>query len=140
MTLKLKQLIIPALIGATMTTIPVARAGSDILLQQYAEQGATQPSEERGRQMWQQRFAGSGRFSQRSCASCHTEDLSRPGKHVKTGKAIDPMTPAVNPERLSDARKIEKWFLRNCKWTLGRECSPQEKADFLVYIATANTI
>ncbi|MEA3244387.1 MAG: DUF1924 domain-containing protein, partial [Pseudomonadota bacterium] len=33
-----------------------------------------------------------------------------------------------------DGKKIEKWFKRNCKWTLGRECTAQEKADFLAYI------
>lgn len=44
------------------------------------------------------------------------------------------MKPAVNPERLVDAKKIEKWFLRNCKWTFGRECTAQEKGDFLTFI------
>lgn len=44
------------------------------------------------------------------------------------------MSPAVNPKRLSDPKKIEKWFLRNCKWTLGRECTPQEKGDYLTYL------
>jgi len=90
--------------------------------------------------MWQQTFAGSGEFSERSCVSCHTSDLSRAGKHVKTGKAIEPMSPRVNPARLSDNRKVEKWLLRNCKWTLGRECSVQEKADFLAYIQSAEMI
>jgi len=117
-----------------------AHAGSDALLQQYAQQGASTPSAQRGQDMWQQTFAGSGEFSERSCASCHTNDLSRAGKHVKTGKAIKPMSPLVNAERLSDDRKVEKWLLRNCKWTLGRECSPQEKADFLAYIKTAEMI
>lgn len=44
------------------------------------------------------------------------------------------MAPSANPERLTDVRKIEKWFKRNCKWTLGRECSAQEKTDLLLYI------
>jgi len=32
-----------------------------------------------------------------------------------------------------DAAKTEKWFLRNCKWTMGRTCTAQEKGDFLAY-------
>ena len=34
----------------------------------------------------------------------------------------------------TDPEHIEKWFTRNCKWTLGRECTPQEKGDFLLMI------
>lgn len=134
----MKVIILPALL--TLAVSNLAHANSDALLQQYAEQGASAPSAQRGKDMWQQTFAGSGEFSERSCASCHTGDLSRAGKHVKTGKAIKPMSPQVNAERLSDNRKVEKWLLRNCKWTLGRECSPQEKADFLTYIKTAEMI
>ena len=56
--------------------------------------------------------------------------------HVCTGKSIELMAPSVNPKRLTDSRLIEKWFKRNCKWTLGRECTPQEKGDLLVYLQT----
>ena len=41
------------------------------------------------------------------------------------------MAVSVNPKRLSDPAKVEKWFGRNCRWTLGRDCTPQEKADFV---------
>jgi hypothetical protein len=44
------------------------------------------------------------------------------------------MAPSANPERLADKAKIEKWLARNCKWTLGRACTPQEKGDVLVMI------
>jgi hypothetical protein len=72
----------------------------------------------------------------RSCASCHGEDLTGPGRHATTGKPIKPLAPSVNPARLTDEAKVEKWLRRNCNWTLGRECTPAEKADFLAYIAT----
>lgn len=134
----MKQLILATLLAGAVSSL--AHADSNALLQQYAEQGASTPSAQRGQEMWQQRFAGSGEFSERSCISCHTRDLTRPGKHVKTGKAIQPMSPVVNAERLRDQRKVEKWLLRNCKWTLGRECSVQEKADFLAYIKSAEAI
>ncbi|MCW8907187.1 MAG: DUF1924 domain-containing protein, partial [Sedimenticola sp.] len=50
------------------------------------------------------------------------------------GKAIEPMAPTVNPKRLTEVKQIKKWFVRNCKWTLGRECTAQEKGDFLAYL------
>jgi len=53
---------------------------------------------------------------------------------VRTAKRIEPMAPSVNPERLTDPAKIEKWFGRNCEWTIGRDCTTQEKADFLAFI------
>lgn len=70
----------------------------------------------------------------RQCADCHGSDLSTVGRHRRTGKAIEPMAASVNPDRFVDARKIEKWFLRNCKWTLGRPCSAQEKGDLLTWL------
>jgi len=107
------------------------------LIQTYAAQGTATASAERGKQLWQEAFKGKGNFVERSCASCHTKDLTVPGKHIKTNKIIKPMSPSTNPERLTDSRKIEKWFKRNCKWTMGRECSVQEKADLLLYISNS---
>ncbi len=101
------------------------------LLQDYSIQGAGTVDVEQGKQLWQKVFNKNGG---RSCASCHTNDLTRNGKHIKTNKEIKPMSPSVNPERLTDSKKVNKWFKRNCKWTLGRECTAQEKANFLVFI------
>jgi len=42
------------------------------------------------------------------------------------------MSPSVNPDRLTDSKKVNKWFKRNCKWTLGRECTAQEKSNFFL--------
>lgn len=70
----------------------------------------------------------------RSCAKCHTDNLTQPGKHAVTDERIEPMAPSVNPKRLTSQVKIDKWFGRNCRWTLGRACTDQEKADFLAYI------
>ena len=70
----------------------------------------------------------------RNCSTCHGKDLRAPGKHTKSGKTIDPLAPSANKERLTDPKFIEKWFTRNCKWVLGRECTPQEKGDFLAYL------
>lgn len=71
-----------------------------------------------------------------SCASCHGERPVRPGRHASTGKAIDPLAPAANPSAFTDSARVDKWFRRNCRDVLGRECSPGEKADVLAWLAT----
>jgi len=100
----------------------------------YREAGAGNFDAARGESMWsrQQMHAEMGQSV--SCATCHSGNLSTVGKHIRTGKLIDPMAPSMNAERLTDAAKIEKWFTRNCKWTWGRECTAQEKGDFLQFI------
>jgi hypothetical protein len=84
--------------------------------------------------LWTRPFKDEKSGESRRCSQCHSEDLRRPGKHATTGKVIEPLAPSANPKRLTDPEHIEKWFLRNCKWTMGRECTPQEKGDFLVMI------
>ena len=100
------------------------------LMQKYQQQGATQAVPEQGRKLW---YAQNG---ERGCTSCHASSPDKPGKHVKTGKAIKPMAVSVNPQRFKDSKKVEKWFLRNCKWTLGRECTVQEKTDTLSWLTS----
>ena len=87
---------------------------------------------ERGKELWNQTHAASG--EPRSCASCHTSNPRQAGKHASTGKPIKPMAPSVNPDRLTDPKKTAKWFKRNCKWVLGRECNEQEKGDISKYL------
>jgi hypothetical protein len=70
----------------------------------------------------------------RSCSDCHGQYPAAAGRHVHTGKAIEPMAASAKPDRFRDVKKIEKWFLRNCKWTFGRECGAQEKADILTWL------
>ena len=127
------------LITGLLVCIPISftQAQSDSLSQllaDYSTQGATTADAEQGKILWQKTFDGKGEFSRRSCTSCHTRNLAQTGKHIKTNKEIKPMAPVVNPQRLTDIKKIKKWFKRNCKWTIGRECTAQEKANILVYI------
>ena len=70
----------------------------------------------------------------RSCALCHGDDPASIGQHVTSGKTIEPIAPSANPERLTAAKKIEKWFRRNCKWTIERPCSVEEKGHFLKFL------
>ena len=71
-----------------------------------------------------------------SCASCHRALPVSAGRHAGTGKPIEALAPAFNPQRFSDAGKAEKWFRRNCKDVLARECSAGEKADVLAWLIT----
>ena len=68
------------------------------------------------------------------CVSCHTDDPRRTGKHAVTGKPIRPLAPVANPARFTDAAKAEKWFRRNCRDVLGRECTALEKGDFIPWL------
>ncbi|MDH3342681.1 MAG: DUF1924 domain-containing protein [Gammaproteobacteria bacterium] len=106
----------------------------DALLKVYSDAGAGPFSAEAGERMWTQKHNHNTSPAERSCGGCHTSNLADAGKHVKTSKLIEAMSPAVNTKRLTETKKIEKWFMRNCKWTLGRECTAQEKGDFLLYI------
>jgi hypothetical protein len=71
-----------------------------------------------------------------SCAACHTANPTQPGR-TRVGKRIEPMAPIANPERFTDAAKVEKWFRRNCMDVLQRECSAQEKGDFIAFLSQA---
>ena len=106
----------------------------DELLQQFQAQGAKGFTVDAGEQLWERNNTDQKTGQTRRCALCHTTDLRKTGKHAVTGKVIEPMAPSVNPKRLSDRAKIEKWLERNCKWTLGRVCTPQEKGDVLTMI------
>lgn len=131
--MKLNKMVI---IAAFMLSIPVFANAStaDDLLASYKRLGAGNFSAEAGKAMWNKPYKDSATGQDRSCATCHHSNLSLRGEHATTGKAIEPMAVSVNPKRLKDAAFIEKWFNRNCKWTIGRECTPQEKGNFLMFI------
>jgi cytochrome c553 len=69
-----------------------------------------------------------------SCASCHGKPPTAVGKHASTGKAIQPLAPAFDAKRFTEVAQVDKWFRRNCKDVLSRECSATEKADVMAYL------
>lgn len=112
--------------------ISAANAGDtnpDVLLTQYQQAAGQKADRARG-----QKFFNASAANDLSCASCHGASPVQAGKHASTGKPIAPLAPLVNPDRFSDSAKVEKWFRRNCKDVLSRECTPLEKADVLVYL------
>jgi hypothetical protein len=68
-----------------------------------------------------------------SCSTCHTSDPRNKGK-TRANKVIEPMATIVNPLRFTDEVKVEKWFGRNCNDVLERNCSAQEKGDYILYL------
>ncbi len=68
-----------------------------------------------------------------SCTSCHSTSPKNAGE-TRAGKAIDPMALSKTSDRYTDAKKVAKWFRRNCNSVLGRECTPLEKGDFLAFM------
>jgi Domain of unknown function (DUF1924) len=83
----------------------------------------------RGEQFFKSKHGGDW-----SCSTCHTDNPTAAGKHVVTQKIIKPMAPSANSERFTNAAKVEKWFKRNCKDVVKRECTAQEKGDVLTYL------
>jgi hypothetical protein len=124
------------LIAATLAAPGAHAVTPDDLLRGYARQaradlpGYAGPSADAGHRFF------TARHSDWSCASCHTSDPARPGRHAVTGKSIEPLAPASNAARFRDLAHAEKWFRRNCNDTLARACSAAEKADVLAYLLT----
>lgn len=81
-------------------------------------------------------FFGSPHGREWSCASCHGAPPTRAGRHAGTGKPIEALAPAVNPSTFTDTAKVDKWFRRNCKDVLQRECTAAEKADVMAYLTS----
>lgn len=73
-----------------------------------------------------------------SCSSCHTDNPANEGKNTKTGKKIAPLSPVVNPKRFTNLDKIEKNFTQHCNDILGKDCTAQEKGDYIAYLLTVN--
>ena len=98
-------------------------------LQRFSALAGAPGQAERGRVFFTSRQGGEW-----SCASCHGNPPTQPGKHASTAKPIAAMAPASNPKVFTDAARVDKWFRRNCKDVLQRECSATEKADVLAYL------
>jgi len=126
--------VLMTMIGALLiTSAASASPATDTLFAQYKSEGATGFDAERGRKDWTK--DGKDEDGKKmNCTICHGDDLGKTGKHHKTGKLIEPMAPSVNPNRFTDAKKIEKWFKRNCNDVWGRECTVQEKGDILKFL------
>jgi hypothetical protein len=119
--------------AAALTALPLAAHAADTTpaqqLAHWSAQAGAPGTAARGQLFFNSRHGGEW-----SCASCHGTPPTAAGKHASTGKAIDPLAPAFNPKAFTDTARVDKWFRRNCKDVLLRECSATEKADVLAYL------
>jgi len=111
-----------------------AERPADIEAQLAAEARASDPafagfSAARGESFFTARHGGEW-----SCATCHGPVPTGAGEHTVTGKRIEPLAPAANPERFTRRATVEKWFRRNCNDVLERPCTAQEKGDVLAWL------
>ncbi|HHL4078162.1 MULTISPECIES: DUF1924 domain-containing protein [unclassified Burkholderia] len=121
-----------AWLAAAICAAAIADASAETpaqLLAGYTVQSGVGAVPSRGQQFFTSRHGRDW-----SCATCHGSTPTGAGRHVVTGKAIEPLAPAFNPARFSDGARTEKWFRRNCKDVVGRECSAIEKADVLSWL------
>jgi cytochrome b len=88
-------------------------------------------SAEAGHKLYVATFTVDGQSA--SCSSCHTPDPRRVGR-TPAGKVVEPLSPTANRARLTDRREVEKWFTRNCKQVMGRECTAEEKGNFVTWM------
>jgi cytochrome b len=117
-----------------------ASATATALLEEYEAEarrqrpGFTGFSAEEGKKLHLSTHAQDGQTV--SCATCHTANPRATGL-TPAGKVVEPLAPAANPARLSDRGEVEKWFKRNCKQVLGRECTAEEKGHFVTWLLGA---
>lgn len=120
-----------AIILAALAAATAQAATPGQLLSGYTVQAGAAASPARGQQ-----FFTTTHGREWSCASCHGQVPTGPGRHAGTGKPIAALAPATSAQRFTDPAKVEKWFRRNCNDVAGRECTPAEKADVLAWLLT----
>jgi len=129
-----------ALILATLIGLPARAWGAtsvaaDLLREYEATARKERPafvrfSAEEGRRIYNESHVQRGETV--SCSTCHTADPKLAGR-TPTGKLVDPLAPSANARRFTDRGDVEKWFKRNCKQVLGRECTAEEKGHLVTW-------
>jgi len=135
--MKVPAVMLAMLCTLTLPAMSAQAATPAELLAGYQAEAAKQsagfkPSAQRGAAFYARAFGVSAKLP--ACTSCHTDNPAQGGRHVVTDKAIKPLAPVAHAERFTDPAKVEKWFGRNCKEVVGRECSAGEKADLIAFM------
>ena len=134
----MKYIVVTITLMLSFHSIPLHAGGVDDLINHYAAQVKSETQSfagfdsNRGKDLFLKEFT-TGKKATPSCTSFHTNNTTQSGK-TRAGKPIEPMAVSVNPTRYQTLKKVEKWFRRNCKSVLGRECTPTEKGDFLSFM------
>lgn len=114
-----------------LTSLHAVAATPAELLAGYTAQSGQPANASRG-----ETFFKASHGQEWQCSSCHGKSPMVGGRHASTDKIIEPLAPAATPKRFTDSAKVEKWFRRNCKDVLARECTAAEKADVLAWLIT----
>lgn len=117
------------LLATAAMAAPAADTSAGAQLEYWSAQAGAPGQAARGQAFFTRRHGGEW-----SCSSCHGTPPIREGRHATTGKSINALAPAFNPRSFTDSARSDKWFRRNCKDVLNRECSAGEKADVLAYL------
>ena len=135
----MKTLLSLLLVAACCAHVEIAATGQQQpLLDFYASEAKDADpafggfSAERGERLFRTKFP-EAKPDTPACTACHTADPRKAGR-TRAGKDIDPMAVSANPKRYTDQAKAEKWFGRNCRNVLGRECTATEKGDFITFM------
>lgn len=138
--MKKMSLILVALIGFGALTANADVATAQKLADKYAviakniNPASTGLSSDDGKAFFNRELTIKGKPV--ACASCHTANPADNGKHVVTGKPIRPLAPSVNEKRFVSIDKVEKNFTKHCNDIIGRDCTAQEKGNFVAYLIT----
>jgi len=138
---KIATFAIAAVIGLSFAGAAHANPARDAIIAGFQAQAPEPASAERGKALYYknwaaERAAGTGDPETPSCTACHSDNPKNQTKHAKTGKIKDPIAVSATPNRFTDQRTVDKWFRRNCNGVVGRECTAQEKVDFLTWMNT----
>jgi hypothetical protein len=106
--------------------------GNDEILKSFEVQAGKQFSATEGEKIYRNKRVNS-KGETISCMTCHTPNPKAEGL-TRANKIIDPLAPVANKERFTDMVKVEKWFKRNCKDVLDRECTVMEKGNFVKFM------
>jgi mono/diheme cytochrome c family protein len=120
------------IVAMILSTATLAGPREDLLAQYAAAAKSAGFSAARGQALHMQNFSG-GKPDTPSCTTCHGKDTRGAGRTL-AGKTVEPVAVSAAPTRYTDPAKVEKWFKRNCTEVLGRECTPQEKGDWLTFV------
>ncbi len=130
-----KPVFMLALTGLLVASLAPVQAGSarTSILEKLQKEAGTAFSAERGKILFSSTHKG-GKPKTNSCTVCHTKSPLKTGK-TRAGKDIAPMALSKTKDRYSDPKKVAKWFRRNCRSVLGRECTALEKGDFITFMS-----
>lgn len=123
--------VVALLLATAAMAAPAAGTSPGAQLEYWSTQAGAPGQAARGQAFFTRRHGGEW-----SCSSCHGTPPVGEGRHATTGKSIAPLAPTFNPRSFTNSARSDKWFRRNCRDVLNRECSAGEKADVLAYLLT----